>query len=278
LGFTIGLVDRPTLRTGSPSVMRIDGTNRDTLRRRPIGHELAKLSKGPPAQTVALRPSRLNPLANVRPIFDRNPKAGTVGGSNNHLGKAVVGVPSRPLSAEFPHTPLGSFAATPLQTGATKGEILPGRALAAHEGNLHSLNDRPDAHGVVGNQAEDAIIVGLGGALLESNETAGVLLRRDAGRLSRKSELFPQFVVDTFLQGRLALRARLEAALRNRPAASIAAFAPIAERLRLLWRHRRPDGRNEFHTLKDEMMREPLQRRSAFLPRLKSRACSAEVL
>jgi hypothetical protein len=116
--------------------------------------------------------------------------------------------------------------------------------------------------------------------LLESNETAVGLLRRDAPnvRLSRKSEFFPQLVVDTFLHSRLARRARLETALRNRPAASIAAFARIAERLCLLCRRRQPDGRNEFHTLKNEMMRGPLQRRSAFLPRLKSRACSAEVL
>jgi hypothetical protein len=319
LAFTTGLVDRPTLRTGSPRVIGSDGSNRDAARRRLIGHELAKLSKGPPVQTVALCPSGLNLLANVRQIFDRHRKAGAFGGRKSLLAEAVgVLSKARLLSAEFLHTPLGGFAATPLQTGATKGEFPTGtldvgarigaplrvgrdvddaeihaedildaylggaRALAADDGNLHSASERRDAHRVVGNEADDAIIIGLGGEVAESNETAVGLLRRvgDApnSSLSRKSELFPQLVVDKFLQGLLARRARLETALRNRVAGGIAAFARIAERLRLLCRRRQLDVRNEFHTLKNKLIREALQRRSIFLPRLNSGAGSAEVL
>jgi hypothetical protein len=87
-----------------------------------------------------------------------------------------------------------------------------------------------------------------------------------------------RLLVDKFPQGILARRARVETALRNRVAAAIAAFERIAERLRLLCRWRQLDVRNEFHTHKNKMIREALQRRSAFLPRLKSGACSAEVL
>jgi hypothetical protein len=318
LAFTTGLVDRPTPRTGSPRVIGSDGNNRDAARRRLIGHEPAKLSKGPPVQTVALCPCGVNVLANVRQIFDRNRKAGAFGGSNSLLAKAVVGVLSqaRLLCAELLHTPLGGFAATPLQTGATKGEFPTGtldigartgaprrvvadvddaeihaedildayprgaRALAADEGKLHSASERRDAHRVVGNEADDAIIVGLGG-VQESGETAVGLPRHggDAPNgLSRKPELFPQLVVDKFLQGILARCARLEIALRNRVAGGIAAFERIAGRLRLLCRRRQLDVRNEFYTRKSKMIGGALQRRSAFLSRVNSGACSAEVL
>jgi hypothetical protein len=83
--------------------------------------------------------------------------------------------------------------------------------------------------------------------------------------------------LDKFLQGILARRARIETAWRNRVAAPNAAFERIAERLCLLCRRRQSDVRNG-HTLKDEMIGEALRRRSGFLPRLKSGACSAEVL
>jgi hypothetical protein len=321
LGFTIGLVDRSILRTGSPSVMGIDGNNRQASQRRLIGHEPAKLSKGQPVQTVALRPSGLHPLANVRQIFDRNRKAGAFGGSNNLLGKAVGGLSEPPFrSAEFLQTRLGGLAAT-LQTPATKGEFLADaldvgarigapllgirhvtdngdrplaadqhridvafavgkqgmRALAADEGNLHPTGERSDA--VVGSETEGAIIVGLGGVLAVPDETAVGLLRRVGGapNSSLSSELLPQLVVDKFLQGILAWRARIETALRNRLAAGISAFERIAERLCLRCRGRQPDVRNG-HTVKNEMIGKALQRRSAFLPRLKSVACGAEVL
>jgi hypothetical protein len=42
---------------------------RDAFERRLVRHELA--SKGPSVQTVALRPRGLNPLADVRRVFDR---------------------------------------------------------------------------------------------------------------------------------------------------------------------------------------------------------------
>ncbi len=79
------------------------------------------------------------------------------------------------------------------------------------------------------------------------------------------------------LQGILARRARIETALRNRVAAGISAFERIAERLCLRCRGRQPDVRNG-DTVKNEMIGKALQRRSAFLPRLKSVACGAEVL
>lgn len=161
------------------------------------------------------------------------------------------------------------------------------RALATDEGNLHAVSERLDAHRVVGNEAEDAIMAGLGGVLTVPDETAVGRLRRggvgnlgDAphSSLRRKSELFPHAVVDKFLNGILARGARLETALRNRVAAGIAAFERIAERLRLLGRWRRLDVRNKFRALKNKMLREALQQRPAFLPRRKSGACSAEVL
>lgn len=82
LGSAIGLVDTTTLRAAPGSIVRIDSNNGHTSQLRLVGHELAKLTERPPVQTIALCPSGLNPLANVRQVFNGNRGAGAFGTSS----------------------------------------------------------------------------------------------------------------------------------------------------------------------------------------------------
>jgi hypothetical protein len=150
--------------------------------------------------------------------------------------------------ARIDDTPLGGRGAAVSQTCATKGKFLTcdipfaadhpqidfvfakGKQFAAHERDLHSTSERPDADRVVGDKAKDAIVVRLGGMPTKRDQRvlAIRLLRRtgigdfgDAtnGGLSRQPEFFSRLAIDTFLPGVLTQRTSFETALRMlRPA------------------------------------------------------------
>jgi hypothetical protein len=125
LRLAVGLVDRPTFGTCPAGVARIDDDNRDAFERRLVTRELAKLSKRPPTQAVALRLSGLSPPADMRQMFDRNRLAGAFGVGINLLGDAVVDMLSKAglLSAKFLQTPLGGLGTAVLRTCATNGNF-----------------------------------------------------------------------------------------------------------------------------------------------------------
>jgi hypothetical protein len=312
LRLAIGLVDRPTFRTSPAGVAWIDGNDRDAFERHLVTHQLAKLTKAPPVQTVALRPSGLNVLADVGQVFARNRAAGAFGLRRNLLGDAVVHVLSKAglLSAKFLQTPLGAFAAMTLQGGTANGEFLPDTfdvgtgigatiavigevddseidaahvldadlfgvwyvtdnremtlttdqhqidfalarceqsalAFAADERNLHPADDRPDAHHIVADQPEYAIVVGLGCVLAGIGRLplvrwplrlTGVGHLSDAAHHSLGCQLEGLGVdIDELVQMVPSGNASIKGMLRNRIAGSIAALKRIAKQLRLLW-------------------------------------------
>jgi hypothetical protein len=73
----------------------VDRRQHSALERRPVTHELAKLSKGPLVQIVAWRPSGVNRLADVREVFDRIRAAAAFGVRCNLLGDARIDVLSK---------------------------------------------------------------------------------------------------------------------------------------------------------------------------------------
>src|SRR5215469_2139666 len=113
LGLAISLVDHTALRTGSAGVARIDGNDGYAGKLRLVTHELAKLGKRPPMRTVALRLCGLNPLADMRQVFDHNRAAGAFGVSNDLLADNVVGMFAEAclLSAKFLQAAFGGLGA-----------------------------------------------------------------------------------------------------------------------------------------------------------------------
>lgn len=116
LGLAIGFIDHTTARASAARVARINCDNRNAGQLRLVRQELAELGKRPPMQTVALRFPGLNPLANMRQVFDGNREAGAFGARNDLLGDAVVDVLAEAslLSAEFLQSPLGGLGASAL--------------------------------------------------------------------------------------------------------------------------------------------------------------------
>jgi hypothetical protein len=115
-------------------------------------------------------------------------------------------------------------------------------AFAADERNPHPA-ENPDAHHVVGDEPEYAIVVGLGGRLAEPDNArscAGLLRRLgNLGEATHRGlrcrcEALTGVSIDELVQGEprgnAGVKARCEIALQ----ASIAALKRIAERLRLL--------------------------------------------
>jgi hypothetical protein len=118
-------------------------------------------------------------------------------------------------------------------------------AFAADERNLHPADERPDAHHVIGDEAEYAIVVGLGGMLAESDNSlssGGFLRRVGVGHLGDAAHrgLGCQFEglagadIEHLVQIVLSGNASIKATLRNRVTGSIAALKRVAKRLRLL--------------------------------------------
>jgi hypothetical protein len=126
LSRSIGLVDHPALRTGPAGVAWIKGDDRDAGKLRFICREPAKLGKRPPMQTAALRLAGLNPVANMRDVFDRNHAAGAFGVRNSFLRYVVVHVLAKAglLPAQSLKAALCSFGAAALQAGMAARELL----------------------------------------------------------------------------------------------------------------------------------------------------------
>jgi hypothetical protein len=126
LSLSIGLVDHPALRTGPAGVAWINGDDRDAGKLRFICGEPAKLGKRPPMRTAALRLAGLNPVANMRDVFDRNHAAGAFGVRNSFLRYVVVHVLAKAglLPAQSLKAALCSFGAAALQAGMAARELL----------------------------------------------------------------------------------------------------------------------------------------------------------
>lgn len=126
MGLSVRLVDHPALGARSGRVSRIDCDQWNPDHARLVSDELAKLGECPPMQTVALCLSGLNPLADVRQILDGNREAVAFGVRNDLLGDTMVHVLAKAglLPAELLQAPLGGFAASTLQSGATTSIVL----------------------------------------------------------------------------------------------------------------------------------------------------------
>jgi hypothetical protein len=118
-------------------------------------------------------------------------------------------------------------------------------AFAADERNLHPVDDRLDAHHIVADQPEYAIVVGLGRVLAQSDDSlwsVGLLRLIGVGHLSdaARHSLGCQFEglagvdIDELMQIVLSGNASIKGMRRNRIAGSIAAFKRSAKQLRLL--------------------------------------------
>lgn len=123
---TIGLINSSAARASSARVSGINCDNRNARHARLVGHELAKLGERPSMQSVALSLPGLNPLANMRQIFNGNRKTVAFGVRNDLLGDAVVdvlsevGLPTR----ELLEPPLGGLGAASLKPATATVKML----------------------------------------------------------------------------------------------------------------------------------------------------------
>jgi hypothetical protein len=132
--------------------------------------------------------------------------------------------------------------------------------VAADEGDLLATSECPDAHHVVCDKAEDAVVVGLGGVLAELNEAyftpccrLGDLSDAAHGGLGRQVE-DPAGIVQELVRIVLARKASRKAALRNLVAGNMAASERMAKRPRVRCRRLELEIHNELPASTIEML------------------------
>jgi hypothetical protein len=133
--------------------------------------------------------------------------------------------------------------------------------VAADEGGLLATSECAEAHHVVCDKAEDAVVVGLGGVLAELNEAfftpcclLGDLSDAAHGGLGRQVEDPAGVGVQELVRIVLARKASRKAKLRNLVAGSMAAFERMAKRLRLCCRRLELEIHNELPASSIEML------------------------
>lgn len=138
----------------------------------------------------------------------------------------------------------------------------------------------PDAYTVVGQEPDDAVIIGLGGvpaetALAVFPSLVGIGRLGDAadGRLRGQAEHYPDLGIGQFVQVELPDLASLEASSREVIAGLIATLKRLPKQGLLLWRRLKLDVGNQLHILhigevRGKFKTQPAERQS-FLPALK---------
>ena len=123
LGFSVSLGDVSAGRTRPAGVAWVDGHTRDSDALRLVFDEGAKLPESPVVQPFPLLLAGLNPLADMRQVFQRNAEAGAFSSGNDCLRYAVVLVLLEPplFAAHLPKAALCCFGADALQDGASFG-------------------------------------------------------------------------------------------------------------------------------------------------------------